>query len=290
MKDTGLCVSARWSAGALALNFRAAGNLDMPGLALSPGGEVALAISDERFCIGWSHPITGLPSSCPDQVVLKGSPQCEACAKREMMLPCHVCIGERCGNPSRRQECIQPDNHYCYLIALCPGVLKVGVARVERGPDRVAEQGARAAIFIGRADGKEIRNMEHHVKRLGYPDRLALSRKIDAWAEPAQNEALHQELERAHTEIRARLAGRWFKQPQRVEVPALAQIADSPRLLLHMAGARIRGKVLGVYGNAVVVASDAGETVAFEGNALIGYQMRRLAENESGQSQLALAL
>jgi hypothetical protein len=291
MREPGLCVSAVYFARALHLQRRAAGgSLDMPALVLRKGDELALAVSSERHCVGWRHPQTGIRHRCPRLSLASSSAQCAECVRRERLVPCHRCIGERCANPARRQACIQPLNHLCYLAAWAPGLLKVGVARVERASERVAEQGPRAAVFLGRADGKEIRNMEYHCRRLGYPDRLALASKLEAWLEDdVSPAALYSELARAHAEIVRRAPGRWYSAPVRVEgLPAVETLTVRPRLLKRLAGERIRGEIVALNGNACIVRSDAGELVAFEGGALVGFELRALAEREIGQAQMAL--
>lgn len=285
-----LCVSAVWREedGDRHLSFSLRGLED--GLGLRLGDELALAMSEDRYCVGWRSPHSGDASHCPSDSFTRGSAQCEECQRREIIIPCHRCTGERCANPVRREQCIQPDNHRIYLAAFAPGLIKVGVAREERVRDRVAEQGARAAAVIGAADGKEIRNMEYHCRRLGYPDRVALSTKIESWSTEAQVDSLHLEIERAAKEIRSRLRGRWFREPERLEIPDLPHLATRPRQLSQMSGVRLRGRVEGLYGHTVVVHTDAGDTLAFEGGSLVGYQVRRLAVSEVGQSQLALAI
>jgi hypothetical protein len=288
MDKAGLCVSAFWREEGVALTLRAD---DSHGILLQPGKEFAFACSTERYCIGWRHPISGDPFPCPDHAEVHGSSQCNACQTREVILPCHRCTGERCGNPVRRDACIQPLNHACYLEGLCSGLYKVGVAKVDRVYDRVAEQGARAAIIIAYADGKEIRNLEFHVRnRTDRPDRLALATKLQAWSTETQTEALYTELERAAVEIRSRLAGPWLKVPKRIKLPELPKIDYKPRLLKRFSGVVLRGTVLAVYGNAVIVASDAGEVVAFEGSSLVGYQLRPLEVGEVAENQMALAI
>lgn len=132
--------------------------------------------------------------------------------------------------------------------------------------------------------------MEYHCRRLGYPDRVALSTKIESWSTEAQTESLHVELERAAKEIRSRLLGRWFKEVERLDIPDLPHLVIRPRQLTQMAGVRLRGRVEGLYGHTAVIHTDAGDTLAFEGGGLVGYGLRQLAQSEVGQSQMALAI
>lgn len=281
-----LCVAAGWRDGVVSVIFR-----QQDPLSLSVGGSLAIAASEDRYCVGWRSPESGKATPCPDEAVTKGSSQCEACLRREVIVPCHRCTGERCGNPARREKCIQPDNHEIYLAFFRPGLIKVGVARSERINDRVAEQSSRAAISIGQADGKEIRNMEYHCRHIGYVDRVSLSTKLDAWAVPAQREAMYAELEKAADAIRSRLSGSWYKKARRIDdVGDFPSLVKRPRQLVHMAGLRLRGTIEGIYGNLVVVLSDSGDNVAFESASLVGYRLRQLAPDEVGQGQMALAI
>ena len=132
--------------------------------------------------------------------------------------------------------------------------------------------------------------MEYHCRRIGYVDRVSLSTKLDAWAVPAQREAMYVELERAAGEIRSRLHGSWYKQAHRIEVGDFPALVKRPRQLVHMSGLRLRGRIEGVYGNLMVVLSDSGDNVAFESASLVGYRLRQLAADEVGQGQMALAI
>lgn len=286
MEKEDICVASAWRGQTISLFLRGGGNFD-----LKVGGVIELATSSNRYCIGSRSPATGKASPCPDEAQTRGSPQCDSCARREVVIPCHRCIGERCGNPVRREKCIQPDNHEIYLAFFSPGLVKVGVARCERLLERVAEQSARAAVSIGRADGKEIRNMEYHCRRLGYVDRISLSGKLDAWTVPIQQEASYIELERAAKEIRERLHGNWFAKARRLEgITPLPAFSERPRQLTHLDGIRLRGKIIGIYGHLILALSDAGDTVAFETASLIGYRLRHLLSDEVGQGQMALAI
>src|ERR1035437_9835934 len=129
-------------------------------VAVSVGDEVAIEVTRERSCIGYRAPDSGSLTPCPHGEKSISASQCLDCLTDAHILPCLRCTGERCANPLRRGDCVQPENHAVYLAAFGPGIFKVGVARWERRFERLAEQGARLALIVARDDGQQVRRVE----------------------------------------------------------------------------------------------------------------------------------
>lgn len=252
------------------------------------GAEVALRIDAGRDCIGYRPPGADSLISCPDAATGLRSNQCPGCFERALILPCLRCNGERCRNPARRRQCVQPENHALYLASFAPGHLKVGVARWDRRAERLAEQGAKAAIIVARDDGQMVRRSESQIRRFGTPDRLQLSEKLRLLTVKAPVIDLVDELLDLQGGLRHRMRARWLAEPEVVALPELPLLDIAPRLIEPRPGLSLRGVVEGVTGQAVLVRNDSGELVALEVSALAGYRVSALADEQGSSGQMAL--
>jgi hypothetical protein len=283
----GLCVEARWRASGLTLQLR-----DCEGRTrewpLEVGEEMAVATAGRR-CIGARLPGRSKLVPCPESASLQRGSQCQACFTRSAVLACLRCTGERCGNPLRRGRCIQPANHYLYLGLVAPGLSKVGVARVERLSQRLGEQGLRQALLLARLDGREVRLWEHRIAQLGIRDRLPLAEKLAGWCDTTSPERLREELDNLAARVARRLPGPFLDEPIAVELPPLAALERLPRLVRGTT-LSVRGQLLALYGTTLLVELEEGETVAVDGDALVGLQLREVAVDEQITGQLALLL
>jgi len=311
MDDPFLCLGAFWQAGIINLNGRAADG-GIVSLLYSEGDEIALAADGPRRCIGATPPGEPHRLPCPTNTTLEKGEQCDTCAGESHLLACMLCTGERCGNPLRRKRCIEPDNHAVYLAAWAPGVVKVGVARWERRLARLSEQGAREALIVGRADGKEARRLEAQIKWLGagrrkrgedagsahlhrrdsqaVDDRLSPTEKLAAWTAKVAPGQLADEIAHRLSLLRRRIpSAAWLAEPQPVELPVLPALSCQPRLLAAE-GLRLRGTVVGCYGQTLVVENDLNELVALVPEKLAALTLRPLADGEQATEQISLAL
>ena len=259
------------------------------------GAEIAVELAGARECIGSRQPGED-PVPCPQHATGASSNQCPECFERSLMLPCLRCDGERCANPARRADCVQPENHAVYLAAFAPGMYKVGVARWERRQQRLAEQGARAAIIIARDDGQLVRRVESQIKRLRgetgeplIPDRRNMHEKLHGLTQAGTQEQLAAELRDVWPLIRPRVLGTFLADPEPVTLPELERLALIPRVISAHADLRLRGTVSAVCGQTIIVDSDSGEQVAIDASGLVGYRIRALGADEVGVGQLALS-
>jgi hypothetical protein len=259
-------------------------------VAISAGDEVALEVVGKRSCIGFRAPDSESLTPCPKSVEGIGASQCPDCFDSSKMLPCLRCNGERCTNPARRGECVQPYNHAVYLAAFAPGVFKVGVARWSRRFERLAEQGARLALIVARDDGQQVRRMESQFAFASVPDRLAPTEKLRAYTMAAPLPALEEQLRELYMATRLRVIGQWLREPHVVELPEMPVLEATPQLLRPHPGLRIRGRVFAVCGQILIMDTDVGERVALEATQLIGHRLRSLEGEEQGTGQMAMGL
>lgn len=293
MEITGLCTGAGRRDGVLHLELRS--DQSKEPRPLEPGLELAFEIVGGRRCIGYRPPEATSLIPCPDHADALSAAQCPACFERAKIRQCLRCTGERCTNPERRPSCVQPENHAVYLASFGPGMLKVGVARWERRFERLAEQGARAALIVARDDGQQVRRMEAQIERAErgdqkIPDRRSPGEKLRGLTHPVTNEQLLAEIRERLPRLRLRVLGQWLKEPEELELPELPLLESPPRILAPKVGLRLRGKIFAVAGAILIVDLDTGERVALEVASLIGYQLRALAQEEVAGGQLALAL
>lgn len=294
MELSGFVSGTWWQPGAVAISLRENG-LEKQ-LTLTTGDELAFGVSEDRRCIGYRPPQQPAQLPCPDNAIADHGSQCAKCFNsRSAILQCVRCIGERCSNPKRRHDCIQPKNHAVYLASFggSRGIVKVGVARWERRMERVAEQGARAGFIVGQADGLEARRLETQIRRLGLPDRLAASVRLGLWSESFEQDLLEGTIQSRLGELHRRLISPWWlPESEKLELPPFAVLSPMPQLLDAgaISGLRLRGTITALAGQTLVVQSDSGEQLAFDLKSLSGYTLRPLEADEHGQEQLTLAL
>lgn len=252
------------------------------------GDIVNWSVSRERHCIGYRAPGASSLEPCPDDAVTDGASQCDKCFERAQLRPCLRCSGERCMNPARRRDCIQPDNHALYLAAFSQDVIKVGVSRWPRRHLRVLEQGARAGRIIARADGLEIRHIETLVGRTAdVPDRLSAKTVIRALADPCSLEEMDATLLRIAAGMRQRMPQiTWLEEPE--SVPDLLA-GTLPTAHVRLAPQPITGFVRRVAGTTVVLEREGFETVAYDLDSLTGHRILAGAPASTDEQMILFA-
>lgn len=283
----GLCTGAGLRQGVLNLEIRSGD--EKPLWSIEEGDEIAIALDSDRCCIGARPPGAKSLIPCPDHVKNISSSQCPQCFAGAQILPCLRCTGERCTNPPRRDECVSPGNHAVYLAAFAPDLLKVGVARWDRREERLREQGAIAGIVIARDDGQQVRRVEAQIRKMGIVDRVAPTVKLQALTQSYRQADLVNVLEESFTHLRHRIRASWLDEPEVLafETPIIRD--QPPRLLSPHQGMSVRGTVEEVIGRTIIINSDIGETVALESQAMIGYHLRSLDNDEVSLGQMAIS-
>nr|WP_260636633.1 DUF2797 domain-containing protein [Streptomyces angustmyceticus] len=165
-------------------------------VSMLPAGKVlAFAAQGERRCLGVRR--AGRWIVCPYGAVLDGAgakDQCARCARLD-----------RSRSVAADTMADDPRPYGVYLAYFGPGLLKVGITAVERGPARLVEQGAVAYAWLGRGPLMAARRAEALLgSALAVPDRFAKAAKraargalppvADRFAELAQLHRTAQEL------------------------------------------------------------------------------------------------
>lgn len=177
-------------------------------------------MSGERRCIGYRPPEGGPPRPCPQWRALPpgGRAQCEECERREGRMEVVASDGSR--PPRGPRAAYLRSAHEVYLAAFAPDVLKVGVSGAGRTPLRVLEQGAPAALIVGRGkDGMAARRLEHQMGLLGARERVPVRTKLRLLYPPPESGRLLTALSEALDAMAARLPDGWPPDVQRLDPP-----------------------------------------------------------------------
>ncbi|HEY7832137.1 MAG TPA: DUF2797 domain-containing protein, partial [Ktedonobacterales bacterium] len=192
---------------------------------LTPGMTLSLTAArpgapGERRCTGYHPPAGGPPLLCPEwQPLPPGShSQCDLCMRREGRLEVVTSDGSR--PPTGPSAAYLRSAHEVYLAAFAPDLLKVGVSGAGRAPLRVLEQGAPAALVIGRADdGMAARRLEHALGLAGVRERVPVRTKLRLLYPPPSAPALLAVLTTALDRLSAALPGGWPAEVERLDPP-----------------------------------------------------------------------
>ncbi|MDX3544841.1 DUF2797 domain-containing protein [Streptomyces europaeiscabiei] len=169
------CTGLRWGADGPLLEW--AGGRGSP---LPQGKAVAFAVVSEgrRTCAG------ARGNSCPLRAGVPGRStggRCEECARLDRA---HSVAADTIAD--------DPRPYHVYLAWFGPGMVKVGITAVERGPARLLEQGAVSFGWLGRGPLMAARRAEEVLRAaLKVPDRIpyAEKRAVRAGLPPAEERA-----------------------------------------------------------------------------------------------------
>ncbi|WP_328530186.1 DUF2797 domain-containing protein [Nocardioides sp. NBC_00368] len=138
--------------------------------ALRRGEPFGLRVTGPRRCVGlWR----GNLRSCPFDALIAASDngsQCEACAWADP------------GRALARDATADDRDFRLYVATFGADVLKVGISALERGDERLLEQGALAFTWIGQGPHQVIRAAETAIATAGpAPERRRRATKIAGW-------------------------------------------------------------------------------------------------------------
>lgn len=215
----------------------------------------------QQQCIGWIDFENKERQPCPDMASVQ---QCDACQQREGFLPCVICNGFNCPTlkPAIEAYCQRP--HSLYLACFGSDRVKVGTASEGRKYVRLHEQGPLAAMFIAKASGPLIKQMETIISRMGYTETMRRSTKQKLLTSGMTEHEARQNLIDALKDIIPRLPVQYemyLHEPQHVKVPprSLAARRFNELDILKPAVNRIvGGKVAAASGSFVVFQDDVG--------------------------------
>ncbi|MEU3981462.1 DUF2797 domain-containing protein [Streptomyces sp. NPDC026672] len=134
--------------------------------ALARGQRVAFGVAEgaQRGCVGARR------HSCPTGAVVSGrstGARCEECARLD-----------RAHSVAADTVADDPRPYHVYLAWFGPGMVKVGITAVERGPARLLEQGAVCFSWLGAGPLMAARRTEELLRAaLGVPDRIPYAAK-----------------------------------------------------------------------------------------------------------------
>ncbi|MFF2518498.1 DUF2797 domain-containing protein [Streptomyces sp. NPDC058086] len=161
MAQTWRCSGLRWSADGPVLMWGGGRSS-----ALSWGKRVAFGVVDEgvRTCVG------ARGNACPVRAVVSGrsaGARCEECARLD-----------RAHSVAADTMADDPRPYRVYLAWFGPGMVKVGITGVARGPARLLEQGAVVFSWLGQGPLMAARRTEELLRAaLGVPDRIPYAEK-----------------------------------------------------------------------------------------------------------------
>ena len=124
--------------------------LEMPVL----GKTFSLEVQPKRYCVGRFDLRTFKSSVCPLKVELlpdEKDTMCPACKEATGFNPSFYYANTV--SPQQREYNKTP--HFVYLAYFSPKHVKAGISSESRGKDRLLEQGARAAVVVGRFENAD---------------------------------------------------------------------------------------------------------------------------------------
>lgn len=163
------CTGVSWRGGHPSMTMIDASGRELSH-ALRRGEPLGLRVTGPRRCVGlWR----GNLRSCPFDALIAASDngsQCEACAWADP------------GRALARDATADDRDFRLYVATFGADVLKVGISALERGDERLLEQGALAFTWIGQGPHQVIRAAETAIATAGLaPERRRRATKIAGW-------------------------------------------------------------------------------------------------------------
>ncbi|MDI3423640.1 DUF2797 domain-containing protein [Streptomyces luteolus] len=267
------CAGVRWVEGRPELRWFGVGRGER-GSVLGFGLELAFVARGVRCCVGvWR---AGRRTPCPTGAEVPGRgtrDQCAECARidRSFSVAADTNAGDQ-----------RP--YAVYLAWFGPGLLKVGITGVRRGPARLQEQGAVAFAWLGRGPLMAARRAEELLgAALKVPDRIPYARKRAARFVLPPLDARVAELRDCHARAVA-LTG-WPESLERMEFEPVDQSgvfgldgmgeASGVRVVRELVdGGGVAGRLVGAAGPDLCLRPrDGGGTVVVDGRLLSGWQL-----------------
>ncbi|MFG2946605.1 DUF2797 domain-containing protein [Streptomyces adustus] len=261
------CTGLRWSADGPVLRWDG-GRFS----ALSWGKQVAFRVVDGgvRTCVGArGHP-------CAARAVVSGrstGARCEECARMD-----------RAHSVAADTVADDPRPYHVYLAWFGPGMVKVGITALERGPARLLEQGAVCFSWLGAGPLMAARRAEELLRAaLRVPDRIPYADKRAVRSElPGTQDGRAAEIAALHA--RAVALGGWpesltpepFRPVDHVRVFGLdGPPAAGAAVRELVAGGVVRGELVAAAGPDLHLTStaDGGEAVVLDTRLMTGWEL-----------------
>jgi hypothetical protein len=215
----------------------------------------------QRQCIGWIDFENKERQPCPDKASVK---QCDSCKQREGFLPCVICNGFDCPPLKAVIEAYCQRPHSLYLACFGSDRVKVGTASEGRKYTRLHEQGAFAGMFIAKATGPLIKQMEATISRMGYTEIMRRSTKQKLLTSGMSESEAKQNLIDSYKDIVPRLPAQYemyLHEPEHVKMPRLALAARKFQeldMLKPAVNRMVGGKVVAASGSFLIFQDGVG--------------------------------
>lgn len=276
-----LCTGISWRGGRPALTLLGPDGRERS-RPLTHGDPLGLRLAGPRRCIGIWHDDA---RHCPFAAEIDSDttdPQCAACARSDP------------GRALARDAVRDPRPFRLYLAWHGPDLFKVGISAVERGNDRLLEQGALAFTWLATGDHTDIRVAEQTVAATGLAtERRRRSSKLAAWRHTmtqAERAAGLQDVHRrAHA---ARWPERVRKEPfEPVDHVSVFGLDRVPTVAGDVAGLRVgsvvSGQIAAVVGPELVLET-SNAAVVVSGRRLAGWPVTPTTEPPGGYASTPL--
>ncbi len=144
----------------------------------------SLERSFRRYCVGRFDLESFQTETCPLQVELLQDAKdtsCPACLEATGFNPSFYFAS----NVSAKQRAYNETPHYVYMVYFSPQHIKVGISAEARGIERLLEQGARAALILGRfPNADQARTLESDLcSQEGIYETMRASKKRELFCE-----------------------------------------------------------------------------------------------------------
>lgn len=165
-------------------------------LPAAPGSRIAIRLTGPRRCVGWWLADARRRRPCPTSQPV---PAAETAAQ------CPSCAAADPGRAFARDTVVDDGRRYAlYLAWFGIGLPKVGLTAIDRGVDRLAEQGALTFSWLASGPLPAVRQAERRVAATGLaPQRRNRSTKISSWWRLPDLDARRSELEAVHQQATA---------------------------------------------------------------------------------------
>lgn len=163
------CTGVSWRGGRPSLTLTDAGGRELSH-PLRRGEPFGLRVTGPRRCVGlWRGNLRSCPFDALIAATGSGS-QCEACAAADP------------GRALARDATVDDRDFRLYLATFGADALKVGISALERGDERLLEQGALAFTWLAQGPHRVIRAAETAIATAGLaPERRRRTTKIIGW-------------------------------------------------------------------------------------------------------------
>ncbi|MDP9884708.1 hypothetical protein J2W21_002222 [Sinomonas atrocyanea] len=174
-------------------------------VALTPGLRLGWRVLDGRVhCLGFTRVHSARTRTrvpCPDRALAAHGAACPACEQRDDTRLIHAFHRTGKVPEGLRDYLMQP--HWLYVAMSAAGKVKIGTASSARRWNRLAEQGAAAAVYVAAAaDGRVVRVLEDAVTAgLGIGQAISSAAKLAAFASPLPAPRLAQLLDARAAEV-----------------------------------------------------------------------------------------